>query len=489
MAKRYVGDDIVAVKSDAGKRIATLFWGDEVKFLRTQGGQPVIELRQRVVDRDTGESHEEKIEGFLKKGAKLVDESVLRVRFVDVGQGDGAIVETPKGRLLLVDGGQGEHIANYVATAFRSRLGTEGLPIEAVIVTHGDADHFAGLTKLATEPSKKGNPLIRVNHVFHNGLVKRGSKTKAGTSRKDTEMFGKTKVGPDGRPHAVELVDDLRNVADGDMNVPFKAWREALKGLKSTTGKKPKVRRLELGDDDAFSFLSDEDIGVQGLGPIVEDVGGGTRGLPFLRTPGSGSLSASHTVNGHSIVLRINYGNVKILLGADLNEESEERLLAHCREAGLSLASEVLKVPHHGSADFSPRVLQAISPVVSVVSSGDESTRTEYIHPRAGLVGALGKYSRASVAQPLVYVTEMVAFFERLGRIVAFEDKGAGEPGKKKGVYRQGYCKAAFGIVHVRTDGERVLVATPSGKDDSFEAYAFRVDERGDVEMDEVTKR
>jgi beta-lactamase superfamily II metal-dependent hydrolase len=109
-----------------------------------------------------------------------------------------------------------------------------------------------------------------------------------------------------------------------------------------------------------------------------------------LKTPGSNGLSASHTINGHSIVLRLAYGNVRFLFGADLNEESEDRLLTNATSEGLSLAAEILKVPHHGSADFSPRMLEAVKPVVSIVSSGDRRDE-EYIHQRAGLVRALSR--------------------------------------------------------------------------------------------------
>jgi hypothetical protein len=72
-------------------------------------------------------------------------------------------------------------------------------------------------------------------------------------------------------------------------------------------------------------------------------------------------------------------------------------------------------LPHHGSADFSGALLQAISPVVSIVSSGDESARKEYIHPRATLMGSLGRWSR--VEEPLIFVTELVAFFEVVGPV------------------------------------------------------------------------
>jgi hypothetical protein len=45
-----------------------------------------------------------------------------------------------------------------------------------------------------------------------------------------------------------------------------------------------------------------------------------------------------------------------------LNEQSEDRLLTNATTEGLSLAAEILKVPHHGSPDFSPRMLEAVKP-------------------------------------------------------------------------------------------------------------------------------
>ena len=208
----------------------------------------------------------------------------------------------------------------------------------------------------------------------------------------------------------------------------------------------------------------------------------------YLHTPGSSGLSPSHTINGHSVVLRLTYGNVRMLFGADLNAESEQTLLARAREDNKSLASEVLKVPHHGSADFSPRILEAIQPVVSVVSSGDENAAKEYIHPRAGLVGALGRYSRGTVERPLIYVTEMVAFFKRLGRVAVHEytDETSDKERAKAIHVQNAYDKTVFGIVHIRTDGERVLVATHSGRADKKEAYAFKVDANGAVEFEET---
>src|SRR6185436_18981119 len=412
---RFLDDDIIRIpvfQQDAtgnptGEKLRTivLFWGDPVRIKSKVDSQDVAEFAQLEWNETKGKYETVKYAGLLPKKTTYRSDSVLKVRFVDIGQGDGAIVETPKGKILFIDGGEEEHMRRYVRVAYSEVLRTKPLHCSAIIVTHGDADHFAGLTELVNATrSSNGDPMITADNVFHNGLVKAPNASGA-------TAFGKN-IKVDGKTYATELEDDLTKVDDSRMNKYFKEWKAALINLKNKMGKKPNIRRLEYGDDDAFDFLADEGLGVKVLGPITEEVQG-KPALRFLKTPGSSSLSASHTVNGHSIVLKLTYGNVRFLMGADLNEESEESLLERSRTDNVSLASEVLKVPHHGSADFSPRILEAIRAVVSVVSSGDENSAKEYIHPRSGLMGALGKYSRATVEKPLVYVTEMVAFFRR----------------------------------------------------------------------------
>ena len=476
---RYLDDDIVKLYAAGQPRkpehlVATLFWGDSVRWL----GKGEVEIFRRSWSQQAGRYQSQRFRCALPPKARFRPDPLLKVRFIDVGQGDGAMVETPAGKILLIDGGEEEHLRRYVNVAFAHVLRTRPLDCAAIVVTHGDADHFAGLTRLLEGTRGQGSPMVSSERVFHNGLVKRGS------PKRDVEAFGRS-VKQDGVTYAVELEDDLLQVPDSRMNKPFLAWKAALAGLKKHT-KKLAIRRLAYGDDAAFAFLAEEGVGVRVLGPIVDEVKG-KPALRFLRTPGGGSLSASHTVNGHSIVLKLSFGNVRFLFGADLNEESEDRLLERAGADQLSLAAEVLKVPHHGSADFSPRMLEAIRPVVSVVSSGDENTTKEYIHPRAGLVGALGKYSRATVEKPLVYVTEMVAFMERLGTIEARRLTKSGAPAKTAEQVTNAYRKRAFGIVHVRTDGERVLVATHSGKDEQKESYAFRVDPSGAIAFEETS--
>jgi len=259
---RFLEDDIIRIPTFAsasgmptGEKLktTTLFWGDQVRITGKHDGQHVVEFQQLEWSEAEGAYKTVKYAGLLPKKTTFRDDSVLKVRFVDIGQGDGAMVETPKGQILFIDGGEEEHMRRYVRVAYSHVLRTKPLHCAAIIVTHGDADHFAGLTHLVNATrSSKGDPLVTADRVFHNGLVKVANASGA-------TAFGKT-VKVDGKTYAVELEDDLTKVDDSRMNKPFKDWKEALMGLKNKDGKKPKIQRLEYGDDEAFDFLKDEGI-------------------------------------------------------------------------------------------------------------------------------------------------------------------------------------------------------------------------------------
>jgi hypothetical protein len=189
--------------------------------------------------------------------------------------------------------------------------------------------------------------------------------------------------------------------------------------------------------------------------------------------------SVSHTINGHSIVLLLKYGNIRLLLTGDLNEESEAALVRLHAEGTIDLTADFLKAPHHGSADFSSAFLEKVRPVISVVSSGDENERVEYIHPRATLMGALGHFGR--VRRPLVFVTELVAFLKTMGYAKLLDKKN-----KPKGDRFFSFKRQTYGVVHMAFNKERMLVFTHSGKRDLKEAYAYTVDPAGEVKFEQL---
>jgi competence protein ComEC len=75
-------------------------------------------------------------------------------------------------------------------------------------------------------------------------------------------------------------------------------------------------------------------------------------------------------VNNTSLVLRLQFKNVSFLLPGDIGQEAEYRIL---RE-GYSLKSDLLKVPHHGSASSSsPVFLERVQPAYAVLTVGERN--------------------------------------------------------------------------------------------------------------------
>ena len=69
----------------------------------------------------------------------------LHVSFVDVGQGDAAMIETPGGRRIVVDGGQDP---TDMVRFLGSRMPFRERTIDMVVLTHGHSDHVTGLLEV-----------------------------------------------------------------------------------------------------------------------------------------------------------------------------------------------------------------------------------------------------------------------------------------------------------------------------------------------------
>ena len=68
----------------------------------------------------------------------------LKVWFFDVGQGDAIFIETPNGQQILVDGGPNNSILQKLSSVMWPWDHT----IDAIVVTHPDADHITGLVSV-----------------------------------------------------------------------------------------------------------------------------------------------------------------------------------------------------------------------------------------------------------------------------------------------------------------------------------------------------
>ncbi len=75
-----------------------------------------------------------------------VDQNILRVTFLDVGQGDATVIELPDGKTILIDGGPAYRRLNMGQAVIGPYLWDRGISrIDHVIATHPQWDHVGGL--------------------------------------------------------------------------------------------------------------------------------------------------------------------------------------------------------------------------------------------------------------------------------------------------------------------------------------------------------
>jgi competence protein ComEC len=99
--------------------------------------------------------------------------------------------------------------------------------------------------------------------------------------------------------------------------------------------------------------------------------------------------------NNNSVVLKVTYGGVRILLTGDMEEAERQRLYG----ANADLAAEVYKVAHHGSHNGTDReLMERVRPRVALISC---AAGNDYRHPHAEALEAL------SAARVSIYRTDL----------------------------------------------------------------------------------
>lgn len=249
----------------------------------------------------------------------------LRIHFLDVGQGDSALVIFPRGSTMLIDAG-GE--MSFGARAAPPEDSTEGEPerredsepklrggfsigemvvsrflwslgytrVDYLVATHGDADHIGGLSDVARN--------------FDVGQSIIGSLT--------IREHGKD----------AELKRFLQTIA---------------------------ARDIPLGQVSAGQRFEIEGVRIEVLWP-----------------PAGASGASS---NNDSVVIRLVYGRLSVLMTGDI-ERATESVLAGSRA---DLRADILKAPHHGSRTSSSEdFLGEVEPECVVISVGE---RSRFGHP------------------------------------------------------------------------------------------------------------
>ena len=258
----------------------------------------------------------------------------LVVHFIDVGQGDSILVQTPGGKNMLIDTGgrRGEYqngtgTGDQVVAPYLRKIGVNQL--DALVLTHPHEDHCGGAAYII-----KNFPvdMVLVSPVGSEALDGKPAPTEQSASG---AVNGKKKT---------------------DEEVPT-AYTTLLKKL-STSG--IQVQTAEAGD----SLRLDPDIYMEVLWP--ED---------------SGSVEGAVPNNG-SLVLRLTYGHQSFIFTGDIEVEAQQKIL----HSGEELETDVFKLPHHGSRSLLPELVDRVNPSIGVISVGAHNT---FGHPAPTTVDLL----------------------------------------------------------------------------------------------------
>ena len=401
------------------------------------GGKEYVKVRCRNCD------------GYLLE-SEMQEERPLEVNFVDVGQGDGCHIVTPDDKHFIIDAGEGDNMYRFLKWRFNLRTAKVSPPPFTVIMSHPDQDHYAGFGKIFSLTQGTAQQ-FKIEKIYHNGLV--------GTPDSGLAAIGTVVSTKEGK----FITDLCDNDADFDACVKRGAKGNFVKLLKKTSASKESLR---YGMDPIYkSDIMSMDI----MGPIGTEIDG-KPALPAFAS------NLGKTKNGNSIVIKLIIGHLRLLLGGDLNTESEYHLIhkfsgidieklkkelskklsdeerkakeAEIQKAILlarkALEVDIAKSCHHGSADFSSEFLDVLNPIVTVISSGDEEPHT---HPRPDTLGTIGKHSRGE--RSLIFSTELARSGKEFVDLEKIKD-----PAKKKE-----RAVTVYGMINVRTDGNKVIIA------------------------------
>ncbi|MFK7814329.1 MAG: ComEC/Rec2 family competence protein [Maribacter sp.] len=422
----------------------------------------------------------------------------MELIFLDVGQGDGCVLITPERnqneRIMIIDAGKGDNMNAFLEKRFKTYRNK--FQFEAAILTHPDNDHYLGFESIFA------NEKIGFNNVYHNGINERpvsGSWEKVGDHHKNHD---------NGISYVHELVETKKRLEElydseekiGNFQYP-KVMHTALmnsniKGYKMlSVHEKHSTQSKGRSYMKGFAPVNKRDYTIEVLGPVPEENAQGELMLRKLSSYGE-------TKNGHSILLRLHYGNFKIFFGGDLNIPAEKFLLQHyankkkwpksgsaqsaamIEEAQEWFRSDVMKVCHHGSEKVTDEFIKAVDPACFIISSGDEEG---HVHPRPDLLGRLGKLGRSS--SPVILSTELQRstresedqkVIDRLKKnakkIRSVKDEKLDEHTKSvyEDIDRLGRTNVSvFGSIYIKTDGERLIAAFKNEADSETKKWFY----------------
>ena len=479
----YVSEDTTSLFQDktTNKIVRHLLWGDTVLLQEDLPASGRVKVKARGWTGYVNTSH-------------IGEKALLEYYFIDVGQGDGVLIVTPDRKHILIDGGYirskqltKRNAADFVDWKFKKEYGKNKITLDVMMASHNDEDHYGGLWDLINpeETDELEITNVEVKNFYYAGV----NWFKKGTTRS---------LGPNKSGYYTPLLDNktaLKKYLPGGSGATATGYE--LQGqwksfMELVLGQVENIERLshkknENGYVPGFTPKPGKP-SIKVLAPVEEAVDG----KPALKKFSNGD---AQNTNGHSLLLRVDYGKTRVLLTGDLNAQSQKHILNFYQDNLGELACDLTKACHHGSDDCSFEFLTTLSASATVISSGDNEGHN---HPRPKIVAASGITGHKTIKDyrivtPLVYSTEIARSY----KIDNPEKLVLGKDGEE-GTFNSSNKKAAiqftssgkvrtrdfwdsmfvtgliYGLVNVRTDGDKILCATMSEKDGDWQVETFK---------------
>ncbi|WP_291127555.1 ComEC/Rec2 family competence protein [Flavobacterium sp. UBA7682] len=411
-----------------------------------------------------------KVRGRNQNGYILPQEiqfdRILEVNFIDVGQGDGCHIVTPDDKHFIIDAGESDNMYRFLKWRYNLKNKESKAPPFTVVISHSDKDHYYGFMKIFEMAGKTVNPQMEIEKIYHNGMIE-----TSGTEASDLGTL-KTHL-------SVDYITDLCDTQNDYLNRIVNC-----SGLYAGLLVNAKADKYGLRKGSP-PIHSQGGLTIEVLGPVAVDING-KDALPVFGPQKRDEKGK--TKNGHSVILKLKIGELKMLLGGDLNELSEDWIMSQYTGINITAQREIIdkktstpaqkeqainliesaviqarnefqvdiaKSCHHGSHDFTSEFLRAVNPIATIISSGDEEP---HVHPRPDTLGTIGKHSRGD--RSLIFSTELarstVEFIKRsLNPSKPNLDPITGEEIK----FTKERAVTVYGMINVRTDGKNVLIA------------------------------
>jgi hypothetical protein len=345
-------------------------------------------------------------------------DDLMRIWIVNVGQGDGVIIQMPEKynyymgdeydensqRVdILIDGGSNDANNAELIGKFINKLYPESDPIiEHTVITHHDRDHILGIIDIAADTN------IMLKKFYHNGLAtyKPGihdfpttysSNLNAVVSYNSTTKAISRCMAfydDDGKLYDRNLIQNLSQFKtesnQGNFKGDFADLAKAVVDL-SQDNSEITYNRAFIGS----SFIMDdyEEFDVEPPLMEIEVI------WPADTLQRHGGKSWAKTINGNSVSFNLKYGEFEMLFNGDINKSAQKAQHKYFQQKDKLdiLKCDVLKAPHHGSDDIWLDMYDDSTylPVVTVASMGEGGfSPTGHKHPRPDAIRKLGGFHR-----------------------------------------------------------------------------------------------